>query len=188
MRKPSLILAFVLTTVLSMGCSQSYYCKLFRTETARAGNDHSFSRELLDGSIGTYGDSDLLIRVVSVWDSNNEARLATNSYSVSVIQQAIGELTDTLLIDSVEMTFRPSGERHILSLYSRVALEGYFVSRPLVKTKFRNVVIPPDVKAIEVRFLGRRANGAALAATQEYSFALTRFEAAVKKFGQWNTD
>ncbi len=188
MRRSPLILVFVLTAVLSVGCSQSYYCKLFRTETARAGDTHSFSRELLDGSIGTYGNSDLLVRVVSVWDSNNEARLATNSYSVSVMQRANGDLTDTLLIDSVDITFHPSGERHVLPLYSRVVLDGYFVPTPRVKTKFRNVVIPPDVRAIEVKVTGRKANGAALAATQEYSFTLTRFEASVKKFGQWNTD
>lgn len=184
----AIIFSGLLILAIGGGCSQMYYSKLFRTENARTWSAHSFSRDLLDGTIGTNGNAEILVRVVSVWDSNNRERLASNSYSISVLQRARENLTDTLIIDSIAVVFEPSGVRRTLPRYSMIVLDGKFQRSPGIKTKFHNVVIPPDVNTITVQFAGRAVGPTAPEATREFAATLTRFEGAVKKFGRQKID
>ncbi|PWB71668.1 hypothetical protein C3F09_07565, partial [candidate division GN15 bacterium] len=172
---------------IGAGCSQLFYCKLFRLETASIGSSSSFSRELLDGKFGTFENYDLFIRVVAVWDSNNPKRLANNAYSITISQRSQKKVTDTLLIDSVDVTFLPSGEHHTVLRHSIELVKGYNVPGPRVITRFSSIVIPPDVSAIEISFAARQAARAAEAA-QSYTVKLVRFEGVVRKLGHVEID
>jgi len=182
MRRSLSVLVLCVAILAVSGCYQKYYCKLFRVESARTDRIGSFSKELLDGKFGSLANSDMFIRVVAVWDSNNKDLMANTFYSFSVQQRAKGVLIDTLRVDSLVVSFRPLGEQYVLGKRSMAVMEGDYVPEPRVKTTFRDLTIPNSVDSILVS-LTVRESSSKREIDREFSIAMTRYEGTVEKFG-----
>ena len=183
MKKKLSVAVVFLTLFALVGCYQKFYCKLFRVESADAGGNRSFSHELLDGRFGTLGNSELFIRIVALWDSNNKELLSNTLYSVSVQQRADDRLTDTLAIDSVVVLLLPSGKGVVTQRMATAVMVGDFVPEPRVKTSFRDITIPEGIDSILVKVTIRQPNGVAPENVREFQIPMSRYEGTVEKFG-----
>lgn len=183
MKKLTSIAVILVLVLVVAGCYQKFYCKLFRVELAGIGDGGSFSRELLDGKFGSFGDSELFIRIVALWDSNNKDLLTNTLYSVSVQQRVQEKLTDTLVIDSVTVTFRHSGESVVTHRTGTAVMIGDFVPEPRVKTAFRDITIPEDVDSIFVNVTVRKPAGSTPESIKDFRVSMSRYQGTVQKFG-----
>lgn len=183
MKKLLLFAVVIVSFFILAGCYQKFYCKLFRVETSATGNSMSFSRELLDGRFGAFGNSEMFIRVVALWDSNNKELLTNTLYSISLQQRASDKLTDTLKVDSIVITYRPSGEQVVTHKTGAAVMIGDFVPEPRVKTMFQDITIPEDVDSIIVTMTVRQRNGSATETVKDFQVPMSRYQGTVQKFG-----
>jgi hypothetical protein len=184
-----ILLVSVAAGIFPAGCSQLYYAKVFRLPGVLPQSGSAFSQALLDNKLESWQGSDIYIRIVATWDSNNPNRMISNVFNISVQQSGHGRFTDTLDIDSISITFLPAEERHTLARGAVSFVSREYVKEPIVKTMFGRLEIPDEVETIRVEFVATAGNSRLSSVDRkEYSVQLTRYEGQVKKFGRFAID
>jgi hypothetical protein len=180
--RTSFLILFGLILLFS-GC-QHYYCKVFRLENVQLESESKFPETLLDEPLGKFQESDLFVRVVATWDSNNKNRLHRDTFSFAIEQRQGDVIKDSLKIDSLIIKLMPHGKSYLLQKLRDVLYSGDYLDKPRYRTVFSDMVIPNDIDSIRVSFIVKsKKNEQTMDNRKEFSFIMVRYIGKVKKPG-----
>jgi hypothetical protein len=172
---------------------QKYYCKVFRLASVRdtvlavptwssQGQEQIFSDSILNGYVGELDSSSIMIRFVAIWDTNNKDYLTRDTFSVALEQRHNGAVTDTILFDSLAVTYVPGSENHVLVRGRTSGSVGKNESDMRVRTNFGNVIVPDGIDTVRVRFIGTvNGQGTVERSHKFFDFLMVRYEGMARR-------
>jgi hypothetical protein len=183
MPRISLTFAGLLLVLLVVACGQTYYSKSFRLSTEIPDQNAANFDRLIDGPLDPIGNSTLTLRMVALYSSNNQAKMTGNNFNILIEQRFPSRVVDTAQIDSMVVTFRPSGIAHSLRRESLRLYTGRSIPEPRLRTKFGALEIPVGVDTVQVQFAAVSKRGTSGETTKAYELTLIRWEGSYGKFG-----
>jgi hypothetical protein len=182
--------AVVLVVILAMAaCSQTYYSKSFRLATEVPGQNAENISRLMDGPLEPFGKSPLSLRVVALYSSNSQSKMASNNFNILIEQRFPDKLIDSVLIDSMVVTFLPAGTAHVMHRQSLRLYEGKSMPEPRIRSGFGSLEIPTGIDTARVEFVAKCASSTGgETISKQYSVTVIRWEGSYEKFGVRPTD
>lgn len=175
----------VALALLTFGCGTIYYTRAFRHESVTPQKYYySTPKEVIDGKIGRMFGSDWLIRAVALYETNNQARLSRSEYSFTLQQVARLRLDLKPDVDSLIISFLPTGIDTVLRLRRSSIDTISFGGEHRRILSFGGIQIPAGIDTITVLYTARDREGT----TEHVQFRMIRFEARHEKFGLYPKD
>ncbi len=170
------------------GCT-TYYTRAFRLCTPLACASPESVQDIAYGPFAELEGWRLYIHAVAIYETNNLKANDRHKYDIRIQQRRISESTRELVVDTVNITFLPSGERSLLSLIRNVSDSGYYVPEPRWTASFGDLSIPPEIDSVRIDFAVRiKPDSLTEDSHRDYSLTMLRYEGTREKFGIYPKD
>jgi hypothetical protein len=139
---------------------------------------------MIDGKFAEFAGWDWLIRVVCLYETNNRQRLSRTEYSVLLQQTADNPPVVKSLVDSISVTFLPTGLISVLHLQKMSSDSLSFKDEYRCMLRFGAFDIPFGIDTIMLAFTARDETGT----TEDFQFRMIRYEGSHEKLGGFPKD
>jgi len=178
----------VALAIIAASCT-TYYTRAFRLCTPL---DCAPPERVQDAAYAPFAELEgwrLYIHAVAIYQTNNLEANDRHVYDIRIQQRQIAEHARELSIDTLAVTFLPSGERHFLSSIRCVKDSGYYVPEKRRTVHFGNLSIPLNVDSVRVDFaVSVESGGNTEVPSSDYSLTMLRYEGTWDKFGIYPKD
>jgi hypothetical protein len=177
------VMFIVLVIAGGWSCAQTYYTKSFRLSTEDPKDAISSFDRLIDGPLGEFHHSQMFLRMVALYESNNVAKMNQQNFDILLEQRLPKGQSDTVAVDSLVLTMRPSGERRVLPRRRLLVYNGDSMPEPRIRSTFGSIEILPGTDTVLVSFVARGGKSDVTGEVREFSLTMIRFEGAMSKVG-----